>query len=609
MTRAGTRTPTALGRSHARIGSGRAVVALAVIVVVLVALLAWHLALVLTGGPPATHLGATVRALMAGDPVAGLPRGQRPGQPALTVVLAGLLAVVPLAGWVWWSLRRTRRRAPVGLADRGQTRRSAGEVRAREKAAYGRRGSVDAGNLDVDTAPLSEVGLLLGRAAGSGEPVVASLEDQIAVIAPTGGGKTLYLMLGASLDAPGPLVATSTKPEVLDAIVEARTGRGRVWVFDPLNTANWPEPMVWNPVNGAATSEVASSRGEAFAAGLTGSNGGEQTFFRDAAAIIIARLLHAAALAPGHTMVDVVQWALELERSTTARDILRTTGGAELLWAQTLEAASEGADETIASVRMTLAQKVEPILSRKVMRQMTPQRGVEEFDPAAFVTSTDTLILITDDNARTNVAPLTTMLLAEVMDAAKTAAARSMIGRLDPPMRIVGDEIANVAPVPKLPGYLSDSRGSGIQWIVAFQSLAQVTARWGTDQGAELLGNLNASMILGGLQDDDALERFSTLVGKADLVQVTATLDRATSATSRSVSLTERDVLRPEEVRQIPDGQALVIYRNAPAMVLDLVPWTDRDDANQITAGIQRIRAARLQPPAKPEDVPVAVAP
>jgi type IV secretion system protein VirD4 len=228
------------------------------------------------------------------------------------------------------------------------------------------------------------------------------------------------------------------------------------------------------------------------------------------------------------------------------------------------------------------------------MRQMTPQRGVEEFDPAAFVTSTDTLILITDDNARTNVAPLTTMLLAEVMDAAKTAAARSMIGRLDPPMRIVGDEIANVAPVPKLPGYLSDSRGSGIQWIVAFQSLAQVTARWGTDQGAELLGNLNASMILGGLQDDDALERFSTLVGKADLVQVTATLDRATSTTTRSVSLTERDVLRPEEVRQIPDGQALVIYRNAPAMVLNLIPWTERDDAHQITAGIQRVRAARI---------------
>ena len=591
-----------LGRDHARIGMGRGVLVLIAVLVAFGALLAWHLAVVITGGGPLAALGSTLRALMTGAPIDGLPRAQRPGNPALTVTLAGGLALLPVGGWACWTLRRAARRGPVGLADKGQTRRSAGEDRVRTKALYGRRASVARG-LNVDTAPLSEVGLLLGRATGTGEPVIASLEDQIAVIAPTGGGKTLYLMLGASLDAPGPLVATSTKPEVLDAIVEARTGRGRVWVFDPLDMANWPEPMVWNPVTGAARSEVASSRGEAFAAGLSGESGGnEHVFFRDAAAIIIARLLHAAALS-GHSMVDVVQWALELERNSTARDVLSGSPDAELLWAQTLQTASEGADETISSVRMTLAQKVEPILSRKVMRQMTPQTGVEEFDPVAFVTSTDTLILITDDNARTNVAPLTTMLLAEVMDAAKAAAARSMIGRLDPPMRIVADEVANVAPVPKLPGYLSDSRGSGTQWMVAFQSLAQVTAKWGQDQGAQLLGNLNVSMILGGLQDDDALERFSALVGKTDLVEVTATLDKATSTTSRSVSLTERDVLRPEEVRQIPDGQALVIYRNAPAMIVDLIPWTKREDADDIAEGIERVRQARIGTPATPATV------
>lgn len=591
--------PPVLGRAHARVGTGRAGFVLVVLAVAFGALLAWHLAVVITGGGPATALGATLRALMSGAPIDGLPRGARPGNAALTAALAAALALMPVGAWAWWSLRRAARRGPVGLADRGQTRRSAGEDRVRAKAAYGRRESVARG-LNVDTAPLAEVGLLLGRATGTGEPVIASLEDQIAVIAPTGGGKTLYLMLGASLDAPGPLVATSTKPEVLDAIVEARTGRGRVWVFDPLNTANWPEPMVWDPVKGAAQSEVASSRGEAFAAGLSGATGGnEQVFFRDAAAIIIARLLHAAALS-GNTMVDVVQWALELETSTTPRDILRNSEDAELLWARTLDTASEGADETISSIRMTLAQKVEPILSRKVMRQMTPQTGVEEFDPAAFVRSTDTLILITDDNARTNVAPLTTMLLAEVMDAAKAAAARSLIGRLDPPMRIVADEVANVAPVPKLPGYLSDSRGSGTQWMIAFQSVAQVMAKWGQDQGAQLFGNLNVSMVLGGLQDDDALDRFSALVGKADLVQVTSTLDKATATTTRSVSLTEREVLRPEEVRQIPDGQALVIYRNAPAMIVDLIAWTDRADADEITAGIERVRAARVGPLAAP---------
>ena len=41
-------------------------------------------------------------------------------------------------------------------------------------------------------------------------------------------------------------------------------------------------------------------------------------------------------------------------------------------------------------------------------------------------------------------------------------------------------------------------------------------------------------------------------------------------------------------------GVALVIYRNAPPMLVDLVPWTDRPDGDEITAGIQRVREARV---------------
>ena len=67
------------------------------------------------------------------------------------------------------------------------------------------------------------------------------------------------------------------------------------------------------------------------------------------------------------------------------------------------------------------------------------------FDAKAFVASTDTLILVADQNASTNVAPLCAMLLQEVVDTAKAHAARQPGGRLDPPLRLVGDELANVA--------------------------------------------------------------------------------------------------------------------------------------------------------------------
>lgn len=583
-----------LGRTHSRVGPGRHYPALVLAAGAAAVLTAWHLALVITSGLPVTGLGYTLRALLTLAPVTGLPARYRPDTIFLPIVVAVLLVAAVFGLWAWWTLRRAGRRSAAGLADRKQTRRSAGEIRARQKAAYTRRASITAGRLDVDTAPLAEVGVLLGTATGGGEPVVLTLEDQVGIIAATGAGKTLYLMVAAALDAPGPLIATSTKPEILDAIVETRTGKGRVWVFDPLNVANWPEPMIWDPVAGAEHSAAAVARGEAFAGGLGGADSltSSNPFFRSAAAIIMARLLHAAALTGG-TMTDVVAWALELERSTTARDILDGHPDAEMFWAQTLRSASEGADETLSSVRMTLAQKVEPILNRTVMRQMLPTPGVPVFDPAAFVASTDTLVLITDDQAQTNVAPLTTMLLNDVLDAAKAHAARSATGRLDPPLRIVGDEIANVAPVPKLPGNLSDSRGVGIQWFAAFQSVAQILARWGEDDGRQILANLNCSIIMGGLQDEKALDRFSALVGEVDLIQVSSTLDSANTATGRSVSVTERTALRAEEIRAIPDGQALVIYRNAPAMIVDLIPWTGRPDGDAVAAGITRVRAAR----------------
>lgn len=593
------REAEALGRRDHRVGllSTDAWAFAALTVLLLAALGCWHLAITLCTGVPLSEPGMTYKALFRLRPFDGLPPSMRPDSalPTIMVWLTLLTGVVLVVAFAALRLGRRPRQA-VGLADAAAARRSAGEVRARDAARHVRAPSVTAGLLDPQRSPLSEVGFHLGTNLNTREPVVLTLEDQVGILGPTGSGKSVFVSVRAALDAPGPLVATSTKPEILDAITEARSALGRIHVFDPLDIAGWPQRMVWDPVAGAEFAETAVARGEAFTGAFAKDTDGaaNNPFFQRAAGIIIARLLHAASL-HGASMHEVIQWALDLDRSTVARDILESHGGAEQMWAQTLQTAMEGADETISSVRMTLAQKVEPLLSRKVLEQLVPRTDVETFDPAAFVTSTDTLIIITDDNARSNVAPLAAMLLNEIVDAAKFVAARSMHGRLDPPLRIVGDEIANVAPLPKLPPMLSDSRGAGVQWLVIFQSVAQMIARWGNDGAEQILANLNAALVLGGLQDKNALERFSELVGSSDVVQVSSSIDAHHSGTGHNISLTERRTLRAEEIRQIPQGQALLLYRNAPAMLLELDAWYSRPDAEQIKASIEHTRRRRLQ--------------
>lgn len=166
----------------------------------------WHVTVVLLAGVPAGQVNVTIRALMKATPLSGLgPQYPAPSATAALLVWVGLLTLV-VGAWLtlrlWWSSRRGPR--AVGLADRRQTRRSAGEVRARELAGYTRRASVESGQLDPDTCDLTEVGFDLGRTRDDHEPVVITLEDQLAVFAPTGGGKSLHLMIPGCIDAAGP---------------------------------------------------------------------------------------------------------------------------------------------------------------------------------------------------------------------------------------------------------------------------------------------------------------------------------------------------------------------------------------------------------------------
>jgi type IV secretion system protein VirD4 len=74
--------------------------------------------------------------------------------------------------------------------------------------------------------------------------------------------------------------------------------------------------------------------------------------------------------------------------------------------------------------------------------------------------------------------PLFSGLVTRVIEAAYDRAARQ--GRpLDPPLLVVLDEAANVAPLAELDVLASTAAGHGIQLVTVWQDLAQLTARYG----------------------------------------------------------------------------------------------------------------------------------
>jgi type IV secretory pathway TraG/TraD family ATPase VirD4 len=111
------------------------------------------------------------------------------------------------------------------------------------------------------------IGRVVRGYLGSRRPVVrATTEDQIIVVAGPRTGKTTALAIPAAVEhGAAPMVVTSNKRDVYDAIAGIRSEVGRVWLFDPLGLAAAtlplpeppplvppPEPSPVPPVPGAA---------------------------------------------------------------------------------------------------------------------------------------------------------------------------------------------------------------------------------------------------------------------------------------------------------------------------------------------------------------------
>lgn len=582
--------------------------------IVLIAMIGWHVAMVATTDVGLFDVVTTLKAALKGTPLQGMPGGPPSTGAAFTIfvvaTVAGLAAFVALMIVTRRAFRQRSgggRGHGKGLADRSHIEQSLGHERAREAA---KRAMPSKKSWRKDDP--SSFGFELGVDKRTRQPLLLGFEDSAAVLGPTGSRKSTTIMEPAALTAPGALIVTSNEVGILDTIAATRRAKGKVWVFDPLNRSWWPEPMVWDPVAGCEDGELAVARAMAFVAGC-GADGQDSTnagFFRYNSAMALRSFLHAAAIdTEPRTMADVLTWCARIaEGARTPRDIIdnSTDPRVERMWSAALESVATGAEETVASSRTTLAQVVDPMTLHAIQKWVIPRdeevtnpdgttttRPVPVFDAQEFVRSSDTLVILSDFSSSTNVGPLCTMLLQEVVDAIKAYAPLTEHGRLEPPLRIVGDEIANIAPVEKLPELSTELRKNGVQLFLAFQSDQQAVTRWGAERGNTLWEQMAVEIVLPGLKSKTALERYSHLAGKVEVAEMSASFESGGERTGTSASLQERDVLRPDEIRRLELGRALLIYRNMPGIIADLKPWFERPGADRIQRDKKASAAAR----------------
>ncbi|MFD9288372.1 type IV secretory system conjugative DNA transfer family protein [Streptomyces sp. NPDC060030] len=438
---------------------------------------------------------------------------------------------------------------------------------------------------DAKHIAAKDTGILLGNLQGSRHEVRMGFEDvAVAIMAPR-SGKTTSLAIPSMLSAPGPVLLTSNKAagDAFTTAYEARVAAGTVWTMDPQQIAHAARDMWWNPLASATTLDGANRlAGHFLAASVDASQQGD--FWSKAGSNILSQLLLAAAL-DERPITDIMQW-LAFPADRTPLDILRDHDFAAV--AAQLKGTVEGPPETRDGIYETARQYAAALLNSEIAAWVTPQKDIREFRPADFVTSTDTLFLLSKDGGG-GASALIAACADSVMRAA-TAQAERAGGRLDPPMLAILDEAANVCKISDLPDLYSHLGSRGIIPITILQSYRQGQKVWG-DAGMDAMWSASTVKVIGsGIDDPDFADKLSRLIGDHD-VETTST-SHSESGKSTSVSMRQERILPADAIRALPKGTALCFATGMRAAMLDLRPWYREPGAEELSAASARASKA-----------------
>ena len=543
----------------------------------------------LTGtAQPEGGLAAGVGVLVhPGDPGAALDAdGLNPV--AYWVVTGFMLALlVALVVFVWVRVRRFTHRAEqdprrmAGIATRHEV-----ATAASDKALLRRAGNLRPGLTDPKP---HDVGYRLGASKGVG--VWASVEDSIMVIGPPRSGKGLHLVIPAILDAPGAVVVTSTRPDNLTATMRARRRIGPVAIFDPQHLAEGlPAGLRWSPIRGCESPQTAMIRATGLAAGTGLSAGGVDSggFWEGKTRAALQTLLHAAAI-DNRPPAELFRWTLDPTAAADAVAILTGSTRAATGWAESLEAMIDSDPRTRDSIWQGVSLALGSLADPRVLDAVSPAEG-EGFDPEAFIRDCGTLYLLATGSGAGASAALVAALVEDLIETARRLAARSPGARLDPPMLLALDEIANLSPLPSLPTLMAEGGGSGITTMPVLQSLAQARDKWNEHQANAIWDASIVKVILGGASNSRDLQDLSALVGERDEYTDSVTLgDHGSRSNQRSVRRVP--IFPPDRIRRLPFGTGVVLLRSAPPIVTDLHAWPSRPDAGQLAGDRKEIEA------------------
>jgi type IV secretory pathway TraG/TraD family ATPase VirD4 len=549
----------------------------------------------------AFSLGVRIAAVLTHD------HGRFPGNPVTLATRATKGEVVFPAGWIvyslaialtllslsaaaWWAGWRSHRREDIDRA-----------------AGWMAHGKDQLGRLHHQAATKTAIrlgqqqpGLSLGCTVSGGDSVFMGWEDVATLIMGPRAGKTTSIGIPLGIDAPGAVVFTSNKRDLVDATRGPRAERGSVMVFDPQGIAEEPSGQWWwNPLSYVTNEVKAKELADIFALASTSPEDKGDKFFDGAGNKLLSYLLLAAAR-DGRKLTQVREWLTQPGNLEPAV-LLRQHGYA--LLSKSAIASITAPDRQRGGVYETAAGFCEFMENRQAMNwaEQPDDPTVPQFNPAAFVRSNGTLYSLSREG-RSGAAPLVTALTAAVCDAAEQLAKSSPYGRLEVPLVMVLDEAANVCRWRKLPDLYSHYGSRGILPLTILQSYAQGEEVWGKGGMRKLWSASTIRVVGAGVIDVEFLDGLSKVIGDFDHLTWSESHSR-NQGRNISRQVRRERILDIADLAALPLGRMIVIASGSRPALVRSIPWMNRDYATAIRASLKQFEPAANRADRQPGEV------
>lgn len=536
-----------------------------------------HLGHRIAGLRPAPHgLKATIRGLMSGDvawPVAS----------TVVLVAMALALITVVVGPVVFIRRRRKGRGRADWAakvmGRGEEIASLHEKKAAQTAA----------RLGVTSAP----GVSLGSTVAPPRTRLYGDWEMTGVLfaGPRVGKSTCY-GVGPILDAPGGVLVTSNKRDLVDATRDPRTKAGsQVWVFDPQRVAREEPRFWWDPlsyIRAGLEDDDCEVRAETmaahFATNAKADASKEDSFFEPKGERLLRNFLLAAAL-DNRPITDVHTWSGRPEDDTAVTILNRHGYG---LQAESVESEILSTEKQRSGVFGTTAKMVSCLETRQLLRWITdPGGGVPHFDPAEFVRNAGTLYSLSKEGAGSS-GTIVTCLTNAVCAAAEEQGIREG-GRLKTPIVGILDEAANVCRWRDLPKLYSHYGSRGIILMTILQSWTQGVGVWGEAGLGALWSASTHKIYAGGIANRGFLEDLSALIGTYD--RETRSISSRTGGSWGDVNvqtqIQRESIMEVADLAALPKGRAVVLSSGNRPTLVETLPWMSGPHADAVRASIK----------------------